>query len=87
MFFSLNQAGFNLGLMQEIKNYLENLPGTYGLYKDLFKVTALKSLDPKHKTAYRIKISNTSYFREGLIPFFFELCWISQKRLDFEDWV
>jgi hypothetical protein len=57
LFFSINQAGFNLPLMVEIQNFLQNLSGTNGLYSNAFKVTALKTLESHHNLAYRIKIS------------------------------
>nr|ATI20373.1 LAGLIDADG endonuclease [Juglanconis oblonga] len=87
LFFSLNQAGSNLPLMIEIQNFLENLSGTNGLYSGAFKVTTLKTLESNHNTAYRIKISNTSYFRDAFIPLLLSLQWVSKKRLDFYDWV
>jgi len=68
LFFSINQAGFNLPLMVEIQNFLQNLSGTNGLYNNAFKVTALKTIESHHNLAYRIKISNSAYFRDAFIP-------------------
>lgn len=67
LFFSINQAGFNLPLMVEIQNFLQNLSGTNGLYSNAFKVTALKTIESHHNLAYRIKISNSAYFRDAFI--------------------
>lgn len=87
LFFSLNQAGYNLPLMQGIQIFFENLSGTNGLFSGVFKVTPLKTLDSKHKPAHRVKISNSSYFRDSLIPLLLPLHWVSKKRYDFYDWV
>lgn len=73
LFFSLNQAGSNLPLMVEIQNFLQNLSGTNGLYSNAFKVTTLKTIESHHKVAYRIKISNSAYFRDAFIPLLLSL--------------
>jgi hypothetical protein len=73
LFFSINQAGFNLPLMVEIQNFLQNLSGTNGLYSNAFKVTALKTIESHHNLAYRIKISNSAYFRDAFITFLLSL--------------
>lgn len=87
LFFSLSQAGYNLPLMQGIQNFLENLAATNNLFRGVFKVTPLKTLDSKHKPAHRVKISNSNYFRDSLIPLLLPLHWVSKKRYDFYDWV
>lgn len=75
LFFSFSQAGSNLPLMLEIQNFLQNLSGTKGLGLDsnAFKVTTLKTIESQHKTAYRIKISNSAYFRDAFIPLLLSL--------------
>lgn len=73
LFFSINQAGFNLPLMVEIQNFLQNIPGTNGLYNNAFKVTTLKAIESHHNLAYRIKISNNAYFRDAFITLLLSL--------------
>nr|YP_009262080.1 hypothetical protein [Chrysoporthe deuterocubensis]AMX22155.1 hypothetical protein [Chrysoporthe deuterocubensis] len=69
--------------MNEIHNFLENLSGTNGLYSDAFKVTILKTLKFNLNTAYRIKISDISYFWVALIPLLLSLQWVSKKKIRF----
>jgi hypothetical protein len=73
LYFSINQAGFNLPLMVEIQKFLQNIPGTNGLYSNTFKVSTLKAVESHHKIAYRIKFSNNAYFRDAFITLLLSL--------------
>ncbi len=79
--------------MVEIKNYLNNLPGSKSYAKELGcgendfawlykeKTKVLKH----HKFLCGIQITDSGYIREILIPFFTTLTWRSKKYLDFQD--
>lgn len=53
--FSLSQAIIDLNLMQNIKIYLENLPGTGGNYGGALNISVAKSTNSKHKASTRIE--------------------------------
>ena len=48
--------------MQNIKTYLENLPGTDGNYDGAIGISVSKSTNPNHKSTARIETTRIEYF-------------------------
>lgn len=84
--FSISQSSTNLELMQKIKIYLDNLPGTDGNYVGAVGIYAVRSNNPNHQSTTRIETSRISFITNIFIPFLESLIWRSKKRMDFQDW-
>lgn len=84
--FSLSQAIIDLKLMQNIKTYLDNLPGTDGNYDGAIGISVSKSTNPNHKSTARIETTRIEYLSNIFIPFLNNLIWRSKKQWDFQDW-
>ena len=84
--FSISQSSTNLELMQKIKIYLENLPGTEGNYVGALGISKVISNNINHQSTTRIETARIPYITDVLIPFLESLVWQSKKRFDFEDW-
>lgn len=84
--FSLSQAIVDFNLMQNIKTYLENLPGTDGKYDGAIGISVSKSTNLNHKSTARIETTRIEYFSNIFIPFLDNLVWRSKKQWDFQDW-
>lgn len=67
--FSLSQSYTNFELMQKIKIYLENLPGTDGNYIDGIGISIAKNNNPNQKDSVRIETARISYISNIFIPF------------------
>nr|QBM09660.1 hypothetical protein [Dactylella sp.] len=85
--FSLCQSIIDIKLMQSIKTYLENLPGTNGKYAGVIGISCSNSKNPNHKNAVRIETTQIEYFSNIFIPFLNNLIWRSKKQLDFQYWI
>lgn len=84
--FSLVQSSTNLKLLEKIKVYLENLPGTKGNYVGALGISTVKFNNPNQQSATRIETTRISFITCILIPFLENLTWRSKKWLDFQDW-
>ncbi len=84
--FSLSQSSSNQELLQKIKIYLENLPGTNGNYEGAIGISKVKFNNPNHQPSTRIETTRVPYITNIFIPFLENLTWHSKKRLDFQDW-
>ena len=84
--FSLSQSSTNLELLQNIKIYLENLPGTDGNYVGAVGISTVRSNNPNHQSTTRIETTRILFITYILIPFLESLTWRSKKRFDFQDW-
>lgn len=84
--FSLCQSSINLELLQKIKIYLENLPGTEGNFVDAIGISTVRSKNPNQQSATRIETTRISFITCILIPFLENLTWRSKKWFDFQDW-
>lgn len=67
--FSLCQSCINLELMQKIKIYLENIPGTDGNYVGGIGISMVKNNNPNQKDSVRIETTRIQYITEIFIPF------------------
>jgi len=85
LLFSISQSSKDEILMDAIKQFLENLPGTHG--SDVVKKSIYKPKGVNHQPVIQLVISQTDYIKNVLIPFFSSLKWHSKKELDFNDWV
>ena len=96
--FSLTQAYTDLELMKEISQFLNNLPGDksdapqqegvkeYNSFGDSARVYISRKQTPQRRGQCEIRITNTGFIRDVLIPFFDSLIWHSKKHKDFLDW-
>lgn len=85
--FSMSQSFTNKYLMENIKNFLENLPNTNNNYKGAIGISEIKNNKFNQKSTIRIETARKSYLINVFIPFLENLTWQSKKYLDFIDWV
>jgi len=85
LLFSISQSVKDEILMDAIKQFFENLPGTHGL--DIVKKSIYNPKGVNHQPVIQLVISQTDYIKNVLIQFFSSLEWHSKKELDFNDWV
>lgn len=81
--FSIGQSTKDLALMEELKNYFNNLGKSlnlpsvgYAVYLSISKDINMVSL----------AINQSDFIIKVLIPFFDNLTWHSKKELDYRDW-
>lgn len=90
--FTLTQAHTDVGLMEKICQFFNNLPDSMSRacadikkFGEVAKTyTSKKSISDK--SYCDLKINNSNYIKEILIPFFDSLEWHSKKELDYKDW-
>jgi hypothetical protein len=79
--FNLGQSVRDLTLMEEIKTYMVNFPGSVNnkdiIYLDIQKARKANTFDMVY-----IKIFHLDYITKALIPFLDSMKWQSKKELD-----
>jgi len=86
--FSLIQTFKEVALFEAIKNFILDLPGEFTNRRGNSNVVSLfmgKAVN-NSKPTVSIKITNTDFLKNVLIPFFDSLVWQSKKELDYQDW-
>lgn len=84
--FSISQSSTSFALMQKIKIYLENLPGTDGNHVGAVGISEVRSNNPRHESTTRIETTRILFISKFFIPLLDSLVWRSKKWLDFQDW-
>ena len=84
--FSLTQSSPNLALLQKIKFFLENLPGTNEDFANVIGISTVKSNKLNQYPAVRIETTRIPFITDIFIPLLEGLTWRSKKYLDFQDW-
>jgi len=85
--FSLAQADFDLLLFNHIKEYLLRLPLNINNLKNIYVSTSSTLVKNEKKDVVHLKISDTTFLNEIIIPFFKNLQFLTKKGKDFSDWV
>ena len=88
LIFSLSQSEVDLILMQEIKNFFNNLAQTNtSSYKSKsISFSSYKRYVNSRYSIINLKIQNKDFIANVLIPFFDSMVFFSKKGLDFQDW-
>lgn len=87
--FGLTQANTDLELMKEICQFLNNLPGAKsdpGCDYEGARVFISRKQTPERRGQCDIKVTDTGFIRDVIIPFLDSLIWRSKKHKDLLDW-
>nr|YP_010608740.1 hypothetical protein PNX16_mgp031 [Drechslerella dactyloides]WAN89820.1 hypothetical protein [Drechslerella dactyloides] len=87
--FGLGQSSKDLILMEEIKNFFNNLSGEFPNKHDYGNVVSFSTIKPSVHQSYgmiNLLIQNKQYITNVLIPFYDSMVWISKKEYDYKDW-
>ena len=79
--FSIGQSTKDLALMEELKNFFNNLDRSSHNQKGVAYLSINNERD-----MISLAISQRDYITNVLIPFFDSLPWHSKKEMDFQDW-
>ncbi len=100
-YFSVNRSDYSLSfgigliyyenrVMEEIKNFLLNLPGVYSVKRKNSNVVKLETYNQAkgrdHNPMIQLTVNQRDFFTNVLTPFLDELTWLSKKAKDYEDW-
>ena len=89
LIFSLSQSEVDLILMQEIKNFFNNLAqqtNTSSYKSKSISFSSYKRYVNSRYSIINLKIQNKDFIANVLIPFFDSMVFFSKKGLDFQDW-
>ena len=88
--FGIGQTLSELKVLEAIRNFLLNLPGSYKITRSDTNVVGInidnKAKNENSKPMAKIKVNKTDYITNILVPFFDNLNWLSKKELDYIDW-
>lgn len=88
--FGIGQTLSELPVLEAIKQFLLNLPGSFDITRADNNPVGLninkKPKNENYKPMAKIQIYKTDYIVNVLVPFFNSLNWISKKKLDYRDW-
>lgn len=88
--FGIGQTLNEVSVLEAIKQFLLNLPGTYNITRVDNNIIGLnidkKPKNENSKPMAKIQIYKTDYINNVLIPFLDSLNWLSKKKIDYIDW-
>jgi len=85
LIFSISQSAKDSVLMQELKNFINNLASNSNI-NDFVTVTSSKRYPDMPFSIIKLNIQNQNFIENVLIPFFDLMIFNSKKKLDFQDW-
>jgi len=88
--FGIGQTASELNVLQAIQVFMLNLPGSYKMTRSDTNAVGLnldnKAKNDNSKPMAKIQVRKTDYITNILVPFFYNLSWLSKKKQDYLDW-
>lgn len=88
--FGLGQTESEIDVIKAIREFILSLPGKFRITRSDTNVCILsidkKAKNENSKPMAKIAIHKTDFIKNVLVPFFDNLTWLSNKKLDYEDW-
>jgi len=90
LIFGLGQTASELPVLEAIRKFLLDLPGSYKIARKDTNAVSLtlnkKAKNQNSKPMAKIEIGKTDFLTNIIVPFFDNLIWLSKKELDYKDW-